>query len=214
MIESELTNVERTRAYAGQARIERYARIAATQLREASRTASESTGRRAQWFCLHVEKGHEATVEGVLDGADVEVFLPKEKIFRVVRGKKISGEYPIIAGYILVRIAPSAAAFQSLKRQKHVIDIVGGPYGYHVVIDQDVAKLQALTQAPAAVRMATDKTFRQGDKAEIIIGPFAGFLCVVTAVKWCREARAKVMIDLLGKVFEIESMPLAFLQKL
>jgi transcriptional antiterminator NusG len=160
-----------------------------------------------------VETGREFTVENSLQEANVDAFMPSEKVVSVFKGKKIEGSRPILPGYILVRFVPSAEAFHGLKNVKHVVDIVGGNDGYHVVRSEDVERLKALSGSGEVPRIATDKTMKDGDIAEITFGPFVGFSCTIVAVKWSREARARVLIDVGGRPFEIDSMPLAFLKK-
>ncbi|WP_244496848.1 MULTISPECIES: transcription termination/antitermination protein NusG [unclassified Ensifer] len=170
---------------------------------------TEMNPAKARWYCLHVLRGKEFDVENALATANVEVLVPREKVVSVRSGKKIETEVPRLASYMLVRLVPSAEAFSALRNQKHVLDFVGGAAGYHVVKDSDVA----VFKRKYPLRVATDKSIGQGTKADIVSGPFAGFSCIVTAVKWCREAKASVRIDLQGKIFDIDSMPLAHLKK-
>ncbi|MBB3608657.1 transcription termination/antitermination NusG family protein [Rhizobium sp. BK602] len=214
MIEAELSIHERDRAYRRQERVERAKRIAENQLRAASVRIVKRRPKDAHWYCLRVETGREFAVEKLLQDANVEVCSPREKWVKVRRGEKIEGEIPFFPSYLLVHCVPSADAFAGLKRQKYVIDIVGGENGYHVIQDEDVEVFKALTQSTEAPRIATDKTMTDGDRAAIILGPFVGFECVVLAVKWSRQARARVLINVGGRQFEIDSMPLAFLKKL
>ncbi|MDI7924579.1 transcription termination/antitermination protein NusG [Ferirhizobium litorale] len=213
MIEAELSPADRDRAYQRSTRADRIARIAAEKLRAASITMIERKPKMAKWYCLRVESGKEFDVEKSLQDASVEVFVPSEKAVFVRKGEKVQSVRPFFASYLLVRCVPSGEAFQGLRDVKHVFGFVGGNDGYHVVRDEDVDVFKALKGGDIP-RMATDKSMAEGDRAEITFGPFNGFTCVVLAVKWCREARARVQIDASGNAFEIESMPLAFLKKL
>jgi transcriptional antiterminator NusG len=214
MIEAELSASERDRAYARQQRVERITRITQSQLSAASAKIVKAKPKAARWYCLRVEKGREFDVENVLLSAEVEAFMPRERFVQVRRGEKFEGEIPYFPSYMLVRCVPSPEAFVGLMRQKHVLDIVGGPSGYHVIRDEDVEVFKRLTVETETPRVATDKTMADGDRADIVLGPFSGFMCTVLAVKWCRQARARVLIDVGGREFEIDSMPLAFLKKL
>ena len=214
MIEAELSVHERERAYVRAERVHRNKRIISNQLRAASADMFGDVRKPAHWYCLRVETGREFAVEKVLVDACVEVCAPREKWARVRKGEKIEGESPFIPSYLLVRCVPSADAFVGLKRQKFVLDIVGGEGGYYVVRDEIVEVFKALTEKSEAPRIATDKTMTDGDRATITQGPFAGFECVVRSVKWSRQARASVLINVDGRQFDIDSMPLAFLEKL
>ncbi|WP_244561425.1 transcription termination/antitermination protein NusG [Ensifer aridi] len=168
----------------------------------------------ARWYCLLVKKGREFDVENSLRDANVEAFMPRERVIKIRHGRKLEGDFPYFPSYMLVRCVPSPEAFLGLRRHKNVLDIVGGASGYHVVRDENVAMFKRICDGVEVPRVATDKSFKDGDRAEIVLGPFAGFECIVTSVKWCRQAKASVRIDVQGRPFDIDSMPLAFLKKL
>jgi transcriptional antiterminator NusG len=213
MIEAELSSIEIDRAYHRATRADRIARIAATKLRSASMDLIKRKPKMANWYCLRVESGREHAVEKFLSEADVDVFMPVETVVFVRKGKKIEIMKPFFRSYMLVRCVPSAEAFNALRTVKYVTDIVGGPNGYHIIRAEDVERFRSLSSSEELPRIATDKTMKDGDIVEITIGPFAGFTCLIQSVKWCRQAKAKVVIDVMGKQFEIESMPIAFLKK-
>ncbi len=81
------------------------------------------------------------------------------------------------------------------------------------VRDGDVEALRAFSQQQPP-REATDKTWVDGQAGRVVVGPFAGYRCVVVQVTWSRQARARVRIDMGGRSFDIASIPLAFLEKL
>lgn len=194
---------------------DRMRRLASVNLRAASMAVTKVQPDSARWFCLQVQKGKEFAVEKEMLEANIEAFMPREKWVHVRHGRKIEGERPYLAGYIMVRCVPSPNAFHGLRRQRFVVDIVGGGDGhYHVIRDEDVAVFKSLFDTPNVSRMATDKSFSDGDLAVIAFGPFTGFSCLVVRVEWCREAWASVVIELSGKVFPISRIPLAFLKKL
>ncbi|WP_438752048.1 transcription termination/antitermination protein NusG [Pararhizobium sp. O133] len=214
MTEAELSHDERLRAYGGSQRQFEKGRITTRFLGEASRDKVDSAPLKAKWFCLQLDQRREFTVEKALAEKNIEAFMPRETWVSVRLGRKIETVMPYFPGYMLVRIVPKHEAFAGLLRVKHVRDIVGGDTGYHVVHEGDVEMFKRICAKIDAPRIATDKTICEGSKADITDGPFAGFGCLVLSVTWSREARARVAIDVAGKVFEIGSMPVAFLKKL
>jgi transcriptional antiterminator NusG len=195
-------------------RCDRITRIDEANLLAASKLIVEQKPKLARWFCLQVKKGREFAVENSLSSANVEAFMPRERFVLIKKGRKVEGDLPLFPSYLLVRFVPSPEAFVGVKRQRNVVDIVGGASGYHVVPDRDVDVFKRFAEGASVPRVATDKTFAEGDEAAIALGPFAGFRCVLLDVRWSRQARARVLIDVDGRAFEIESMPLAFLKKL
>lgn len=196
-----------------QAREGRVLRLARAQLRAASRELVEQQPKRARWYCLQVSGGHEFALETLLNDSGVEALAPREPWTKVRAGRKIEGSRALLPGYLLVRVVGSPEAFDGLRKQTQVRGVVGGACGYHVVRDADVAVFKQI-KASDIDRMETDKSFADGDRAAIEVGPFAGFECLVLAVKWSRRALARIVIDVDGNPFEIESIPLAFLKKL
>lgn len=192
---------------------DRMRRITQASLKAATMKVTEMNPDSARWYCLHVKKGKEFDVENALVAANVEAYMPREKESFIRRGKKIDVVLPAVPGYLLVRLVPSPEAFLGLRHQNHVIDFVGGAAGYHVIHDVHVAVFKALFGDGEPPRVATDKTIGQGTEAKIVMGPFTGFRCVVTSVRYCREARASVRIDVDGRPFDIERISLAHLRK-
>lgn len=214
MVEAELTRVERERAYNVSDNVESKASVIRGDLAFASRIEGENWQRRAFWYCLKVETGKEFDVEKTLLKANIDAFMPREKWMRVSKGQKIEAVSPFFPSYMLVRFVPSVEAFRGIRTVKHVVDFLRGPDHYHVINDTDVTVFKGICDAPQPPRERTDKSMRDGDKADIVKGPFTGFMCMILSVRWSLIARARVAIDVQGKVFEIDSMPLAFLKKL
>lgn len=194
-------------------RTERDARIMCKHLWEASRGRAEND-ESTRWFCLHVEAGREFAVQNVLVEADIETFVATETAFMRAPGRSfmVEQDRAYLPGYVLVRCRPSAEAFDGLIRVKHVLGLVGGALEPHVIHDEEVLLFKRMADGTETPRVATDKSISQGCEADINGGPFGGFRCVVLAVKWCRQARARVQIKVRGNPFEIE-MPVAFLKK-
>lgn len=211
--ETDMPAIERDKVLTKSRRVSRAMRLAKAQLGEASASVVARSPKSARWFCLQVEPGADFKVEAVLVNAGVNVLAPREKFVTVRRGRSIDGERPVIPGYIMVQIVPSPRAFDGLKQQKGVFDFVRGPNGYHIVAERDILPFKMLLPADIP-RMETDKSIAEKDQCEIIMGPFIGYECTVTAVRWGHTARASVAIKLGGKLFEIDSMPVAFLKKL
>jgi len=193
---------------------DRMRRIAARNLKEATMSVTENHPHLARWYCLQVEPRHEFSVENILKDAGVEVFLARQKVTIVRREQKLVQEISMFPGYLMVRCIPSDEAFDGLRRQKFVIRIMGGKTGTPLSIRDEVINLFKKIADDDVPRVATDKSFVDGDRAEIEGSAFAEFTCLILQIKWCRQAKARVAINVDGQVFEIESMPLAFLRKL
>jgi transcriptional antiterminator NusG len=187
-------------------------RITDEYLHAASSDLVLSKPNAANWYCLQVMAGRESSVEKRLADAKIETVSPRERVVFVKNGRKFEGDRLFFPGYIIVRCRPSPEAFHGLRSVKDVLDIVGNMGKYYVLRDAEVSRFKDMTQIKAP-RLKTDKTFAEGDRATITFGPFRDFDGLLLAVKYGREARARVMISVFGRQFEID-MPIAFLKKL
>lgn len=204
---------ERDRIKRKRQRITRAVRLARQQLAHASLDVVKKDERKARWFCLKIEGGREYSVEKLLIDGNVDAVLPREKFQLVKNGKKFAGERPLLPGYLLVRIVPSASAFDGLRQQRGVADFVGGESGYHVIPDREVGRFRVLSEDDVQ-RMEADKSIGEGCRAVVTSGYFSGIECVVLSVKWARTARGRVRLLVDGKAFDVENMPIAFLKRL
>ncbi|KKX24346.1 hypothetical protein YH62_27620 [Rhizobium sp. LC145] len=191
----------------------RVLKLARAQLRPASSEIVESRANDARWFCLQVKNGHDFTVEKLFTDCGVQVLAPRETIVKVKRGKKIEGERAFFPGYLLVRLVPSAEAFAAVRKQDHIVGFVGGESGYHVVRDADVVVFQPIS-TPDIAELPVDKTIGQSSRCRISAGPLAGLECVVLDVKWKREPRGRVRVEVGDKFVVVDRLPIAFLEKL
>ncbi len=187
-------------------------RIAEANLQAASADRYSRKPDTAKWYCLQVMTGRESAVEKILTDSKIEMISPRERVVFVKRGRKVEGDRLFFPGYVMVRCKPSAEAFHGLKSIRNVIDIVGNNGRYHVWPDAEASIFKDM-KAVEAPRVTTDKSWSEGDSAQITFGPFKDFEGLVLAVKYGREARAIVMIAVFGRQFEID-IPIAFLQKL
>ncbi len=201
-------------ALEGRERFEdRMRRITERSLRAASMKVTEMNPESARWYCLLVKKGREFDVENSLREANVEAFMPRERVVKVRHGRKIEGDIPYFPSYMLVRCIPSPEAFHGLRRHRNVLDIVGGASGYHALKDENVAVFKRICDGAEVPRIATDKSSRKaiGRTSSLVLLPVSLHRNsgeVVAAGQGKRPHRRA------GAPFDIDSMPLAFLKKL
>ncbi|MCZ7451048.1 transcription termination/antitermination NusG family protein [Agrobacterium rhizogenes] len=195
-------------------RMTRALRLSMAQLSAASAKVVAEREKEARWYCLAVHGGHEFAVEKRISDAGVEIFVPQESWVTIKKGQKIEGKSVLLPGYALVRIVPSAAAFQGLLKQKSVFGFVGRDACYHIVRDVDVAVLKGISDRNEVSRMPVDRTIGQGSRATITHGHFAGHECIVVQVMSGRTPRARVRVEAFGGGMGDVTMALAFLKKL
>ncbi|KQS74044.1 hypothetical protein ASG25_21450 [Rhizobium sp. Leaf384] len=197
--------------------------MAIRDLSMASRKLVAEIPEQASWYCLHVEPRKEFAVESALLGADVEALVQCEPGGVVLRRGRLweKPRTPWMAGYVLVRCVYSPGAMMSLLRLKFVSGIVGGPARPHRVSQQSVndfnEKVRELTgialSKASATAEAAETRFVVGERARVMLGPFAKFECVVVSIGKGKSPRCKAMTKLFGQETSFE-LPLASLAKL
>lgn len=195
-------------------RMTRALRLATAQLAAASSRLVAEREKEARWYCLALHGGHEFDVEKRISDAGVEIFVPQEIWVTIKNGRKIEGKEALLPGYALVRIVPSAAAFQGLLQQKSIFGFVGRGASYHIVRDNDVAVLKGISDKNDVSRMPVDRSIGQGHRARVTKGVFAGYDCVVLQVMSGRNPRVRVSVEAFGELSRDVTMALAFIEKL
>lgn len=191
----------------------RILRLARAQLRFASAMEAAKRPKDAHWYCLQVKGGRDFVVEKLLTDAGVSVLVPRERVVKVKAGKKIEDFRAFFPGYLLVHVVGSAEAFEGLRVQKHVVGFVRGERGYHVVREAEVNVFKPI-EVKNISELPVDKTIGQGMTCRIKDGPVAGFNCEVLKVKYGRESRGRVRVNVAGNFVIVENLPIAFLERL
>ncbi|TCN30321.1 transcription termination/antitermination protein NusG [Sinorhizobium americanum] len=174
------------------------------------------------WFVLQVVSGREKAVENLLREKGVMSYLPLvQGGVKMVRGHKVrSPERPAFAGYVMVSVVPSAAAFAGLVSVRNVEDILGGAQKPHRVSDETMSRFKIML-GDWAEATARAKDFNKGDWVEFDEGPFAGFKGHIVKLRKMVLIRGEkpvavegvVEVDIGGRVSSVTT-PLALLVKL
>lgn len=174
-----------------------------------------------RWYTVQVASGCENKVRSTLmqrvtaldlQDSIVEVAIPTRPGFRVSKdGKRQQFEEKIFPGYVLVRMALNDEAWQVVKNMPNVINFVGneekratGRGRGHVTPRplsnaevQRIFRAVEVEEAPLRVEMA------EGDKIEVLSGPFQGFHGEVVEVS-PERSKLKALISIFGRDTPVE----------
>ncbi len=129
------------------------------------------------WHCLIVPPQKERAAREFLRKRDIFSFFPSEEITRVVAGKKRTIEKPMITQHVYAQFRQQPQ-WDVMKRVHRLITGVYCIGGKPVAIPRDVIRhLQGMTVEAERLRAAQAELMRirEGDTAEIVEGPLAGF---------------------------------------
>lgn len=183
--------------------------------------SSEEGRLKERWYTVQVASGCENKVQSTLmqrvvalDAQDriLEVAIPKRPGFKIGKdGKRQQIEEKVFPGYVLVRMIMDENAWQVVKSTPNVINFVGNEerraYGRgrgHVTPRplshsevQRIFRSTEVEKAPLQVDMA------EGDKIEVLSGPFQGFHGEAIEVS-PERAKLKALISIFGRDTPVE----------
>ncbi|QXZ79646.1 transcription termination/antitermination protein NusG [Rhizobium sp. L51/94] len=137
------------------------------------------------WICLRVVTGRERSVEKNLIKADVEALVVMSNPTKVCIRKRVREvpARPVIAGYVLVRCRPIAAAMLGLLAVDDVIDVVGGAISPFIARAEEIDKFKVLAeQGKYDNRGLKGHAFMVGEQVRVTDGPFASFPGLVHSI--------------------------------
>jgi transcriptional antiterminator NusG len=161
-----------------------------------------------QWYVVHTYSGFEKRVvmlleekvqnEGLEDQID-DVLIPTEDVIELKKGKKKVSKKKTFPGYILVHMEMSTSNWHVVKSIPKVTGFVGGINPVPIP-ENDVKAMIDLAKSQAP-RIASK--YVEGDRVEVIDGPFQGFTGVVEEVTPEKE-KVRVIVSIFGRQTPVE----------
>lgn len=151
------------------------------------------------WNVLIVPPQKERAVREYLRARDIYAFYPSETSTRVLRGKKIETERPVVSQHVYAQFRQQPQ-WDVMKRVHRLISGVMCQGGTPIKVHPDIIRhLQGLTVEAQRINEARAEMLRvrPGDKATIISGPLAGFMVDVVDIK---QGEAIISLMMGGRV--------------
>jgi len=126
-----------------------------------------------KWYVIYTKPKHEDRVEESLARASVEVFNPKLRRKRLIRGKYERVSRPLFPNYIFAKFDPSRQ-YHMIKYTRGVSGIVGNPGSPWPVSEDIIDIIKSRINEEGLIVISPD--IKVGDKVEITEGPFRGFI--------------------------------------
>lgn len=174
-----------------------------------------------RWYTVQVASGCENKVRSTLvqraaalDVQDsiVEVAIPTRPGYRMTKdGKRQQFEEKIFPGYVLVRMALNDEAWQVVKNTPNVINFVGNEEkravgrgrGHVTPRPLSHAEVQRIFRASEVEEVQVRVDMAEGDKIEVLSGPFQGFHGEVIEVS-PERSKLKALISIFGRDTPVE----------
>ena len=181
---------------------------------------SEKSGKETKWYVLRVASGKEKKIKEYLDkdivrnGWDkviVQVFLPVEKVYKVVNGKQVMRERNFYPGYIMIEVVGDTLADDIIQHVSNISNVM------HFLTDGKGSKGNVISLRKAEVNKMLGKMdemsdaggvtmsepFIVGETIKIIDGPFNDFNGVIEEV-YDEKKKLKVQVKIFGRATPVE----------
>jgi transcriptional antiterminator NusG len=183
-------------------------------------TTVEKAQKESKWYVLRVVSGKEKKVKEYLDKDVVrngwekviqQVFLPVEKVYKVVNGKKVMRERNFYPGYIMIEVADNKLNDDMIQHISNVSNVM------HFLTDGKGSKGNIISLRKAEVNkmlgkvdemsdaggMTMSEPFIIGETIKIIDGPFNDFNGVIEEVS-DEKKKLKVQVKIFGRATPVE----------
>ncbi len=182
-----------------------------------SETAVE---KESKWYVLRVVSGKERKTKEYLDkdvirnGWDKiikQIFLPVEKVYKVLNGKKVMRERNFYPGYIMIEVADGKLSDEVIQHLSNVSNVM------HFLTDGKGSKGNIICLRKAEVNKMLGKVdemadaggikksepFIVGETIKIIDGPFNDFNGIIEEVN-DEKKKLKVQVKIFGRATPVE----------
>lgn len=173
-----------------------------------------------KWYVLRVVSGKERKVKEYLDkdiirhGWDkyiLQVFLPVEKVYKVLNGKKVMRERNFYPGYIMIEVLENKLSEEMIQHLSNITNVMHfltdgkGSKGNIISLRKsEVNKMLGKVDEMAdAGGMKMSEPFIVGETIKIIDGPFNDFNGVIEEVT-DEKKKLKVQVKIFGRATPVE----------
>ena len=180
----------------------------------------EKQEKESKWYVLRVVSGKERKIKEYLDKDIVrnswteiikQIFLPVEKVYKVVNGKKVMRERNFYPGYVMIEVAGDKLNDDMVQHISNISNVM------HFLTDGKGSKGNIISLRKAEVNkmlgkmdemgesggMTMSEPFIVGETIKIIDGPFNDFNGVIEEVN-DEKKKLKVTVKIFGRSTPVE----------
>ena len=161
-----------------------------------------------KWYAIYTNPRAEKQVRDRLLEAEVDVFLPLQKTYRIWSDRKKLVEMPLLTSYVFVKVCP--IEFPKVYRTTGVVRFVTFEGQPASIPQNQIDNLRLLINSDAEIEISTEK-FEPGDYVEVIRGSLVGLTGEL--INKGPHSRVVVRIDRLDQNLVV-NIPMTFLQRL
>ena len=153
------------------------------------------------WYCVRSQPKREMMALGSLRSLEeVDVFFPRLKRKRAVKGRAVWQVEPLFPGYLFARFDFLTQA-RAVRFAPGVSTLVHFGEKFVQVPAEAIEELKAFSGEHHVFEV--EETLVAGDSVRIVEGPFAGLIATVSRIGSGSE-RVRVLLEFLGRKSELE----------
>lgn len=169
------------------------------------------------WYVVRAISGKENKVKEYLEseikrlGLEdyiTQVLIPKEKVYQIRKGKKISKERNYFPGYVLIEAALVGEIPHIVKNVPNVLGFLGTKGEADPLRPSEVNRILGKVDELAEQGEEVNVPFIVGETVKVIDGPFNSFSGVIEEINE-EKKKLKVMVKIFGRKTPLE---LGFMQ--
>ena len=160
-----------------------------------------------RWYAVYTNPRAEKQVRDRLLVANVEVFLPLQKTYRMWSDRKKLIEKPLLSSYVFVRVSP--AEFPRVYQTRGIVRFVTFEGQPASIPQNQIDNLRLLINSDTEIEVTSGK-FERGDNVEVVRGALVGLTGELIEIG--SQKRVIIRIDRLDQNL-ILKIPLTFLRK-
>jgi transcription antitermination factor NusG len=151
------------------------------------------------WACAQTAPAREAAAKHFLELGGYQVYLPRLRVIRSRRGRRIEIKRVLFPSYLFVRVT---AGWWTARWCPHVVRLLtcGGGDGPMHVSDAIIAEIKS-RERNGAVELPR-RGLKLGDQVKVVQGPFTGHLGLYEGMRG--PERILVLLRLLGSQQKVE----------
>lgn len=170
-----------------------------------------------KWYVVRAISGKENKVKEYLeneikrlnlDDYITQVLIPKEKVYQIRKGKKISKERNYFPGYVLIEAALVGEIPHIIKNLPNVLGFLGTKGEPDPLRPSEVNRILGKVDELAEQGEEVNVPFIVGETVKVIDGPFNSFSGVIEEINE-EKKKLKVMVKIFGRKTPLE---LGFMQ--
>jgi transcriptional antiterminator NusG len=170
-----------------------------------------------KWYVVRAISGNEQKVKQYLENEIVnqnlqeyisQVLIPKEKIYLIRNGKKVSKERNYFPGYVLIEAALVGEIPHIIRNIPGVLGFLGAKGDAHPLRPSEVKRILGKFDELSEQGEEVNIPFIVGETVTVIDGPFNSFSGVIEEINE-EKKKLKVMVKIFGRKTPLE---LSFMQ--